>query len=696
MAKDEASLTGGRVTRALLFLCLVGLAAGLIGVFQLSSPAKDLPKVSESKLPEQFDNYVGSEQCASCHQSQYQSWQRSHHAKSMLPASKSNVLADFSNVDVTHENVTASFSHRGDGFFVTTQGVDGEIAEYQVKYTFGFEPLQQYLVELSGGRLQALPWTWDTGKQRWYFLQPPQHPVPEADDWLHWTNGAMNWNSMCADCHSTNLIKNYQPESETYSTSWSEVNVGCEACHGPGRDHLAMMQDNPLSQSGELGLAVGKNLSPKVLVEQCGRCHARRGQLSTQFSHDSDLMMDHYLPELLRPGLYHGDGQILDEVFVYGSFTQSKMYLNGVSCNSCHDVHSGNLKAEGNQLCASCHDVAQYDSPQHHHHQESSSATKCITCHMPGKYYMGVDFRHDHSLRVPRPDLSVRYGVPNACNDCHQDRTARWAARAVTDWFGAKRQPHFSDTLASASADLGAALPQLIYLLEDRSQPAIARATALFWLAQAVNLPPVQAALVKAIKDDEPLLRYQAVTALQNLPEQERLMLFVPLLSDPVRAVRVAVAGALTGLSEAKVPAAKRDALANARSEQQQYMAQNADFSSGQGYIALQHEKRGEFEKAKKAYCRGLKIDNKNSMLRVNLANLHYSLQEYAKAELAFKKVIKYEPDFGPAYYSLGLLLAEFKRYKEAEYFLTQASQKMPENERVRKNLEAVRFYLNR
>ena len=314
---------------------------------------------------------------------------------------------------------------------------------------------------------------------------------------------------------------------------------------------------------------------------------------------------------------------------------------------------------------------------------------------MPGKYYMGVDLRHDHSLRVPRPDLSTGFGTPNACNGCHEKKTADWAAKTVVQWFGEKRQPHFSEILASATTDLGAALPGLVSLLEDQSQPAISRATAAFWLGQAVHLKPVQQALINVIADSAPLVRLHAIRALENVAAERRKDLLTLLLNDPVRAVRIAVAGAMADIPEVSVAQNYVAAFQQAQREHQEYMKQNADFASGQRYAAMYHEKQQRPVAAKKAYREALKIDNRDTASRINLAHLHYRLKEYRDAEIVFKEAIKYEPTFGPAYYSLGLLLAELKRYKEAENYLLQAQQRMPDNERVLKNLQAVRFYLN-
>ncbi len=693
MIRHNSHIWGERTLHKMLATFRVKGASGILWMilFFPGSQAFALEDARSAAQPEA--SYSGSQQCAACHPKQFQLWQQSHHARAMLPATEASVRADFNDTKISHQNLTAHFWQRDDNYFVTTQGVDGQLEKYQVRYTFGYAPLQQYLVEFPGGRLQVLPWAWDTQHQRWYYLQDP---IPEPDDWLHWTRGAGNWNSMCADCHSTSLQKNYDPETNRYATQWAEVNVGCEACHGPGAKHIALAKSKPdqLAENPQIAMAGG--LSAVEQVEQCGRCHSRRSQVTDRYDHESGSIMNHYLPEVLRPGLYHADGQINDEVFVYGSFTQSKMYQQGVACNSCHNVHSGSLHRKGNALCTSCHQPEQYDNAKHHHHPEASPGAECVGCHMPGKYYMGVDFRHDHSLRVPRPDLSARFGTPNACNRCHEQETAGWAANTIAQWFGAQRQPHFSDILAAAPADLGVVLPEMVGLLEDQTKPAVARATAVFWLAQAVHLEPVQSALIKVIGDQSALVRVQVVRALENLPAVNRVRLLSPLLEDSVRSVRIAALAALADIPDHSIQHISKKTISRARTEHRIYMEENADFASGQGYIALYHEKQQRFAKAKAAYRRALAIDNRDTASRINLAHLHYRLKEYREAEQAFKKAIHYAPDFGPAYYSLGLLLAELKNYNEAENYLEQALRLMPENQRVAKNLKAVRFYLNR
>ena len=423
-------------------------------------------------------DYVGSESCKSCHETAYNDWKGSHHDLAMMEANETSVLADF-NTTFTSQGVTSKFYKEDGKFFVHTEGKDGIYDDFEIILTFGIEPLQQYIVEFPRGKFQCLRTAWDTEKKLWFDLYPDMKLV--HDEWIHWTKGGLNWNTMCSDCHSTLVKKNYNPVKDSYNTTYSIIDVSCEACHGPGKEHVEIAEsdefkNNPDTINRYLGkLYMGKYTLPKQMVDDCARCHSLRTQYTEYYDHEG-IYMDHYAPDLLRDGVYFGDGQILGEVYVYGSFIQSKMYAQNVKCNDCHNIHSLELKFQDNELCLQCHEPEKYDVKEHHFHEVKTEAAECISCHMPGRIYMGNDFRRDHSFRVPRPDLTARYGVPNTCNEagCHDDQSAEWAAKAVKEWYGPNRVPHFSDVLAFGRSREPEAIPQLINLANDKTQPAIA------------------------------------------------------------------------------------------------------------------------------------------------------------------------------------------------------------------------------
>jgi predicted CXXCH cytochrome family protein len=616
----------------------------------------------------------------------------------MQPANARTIRGDFNGARLSHRGLTSRFFRRDGSFFVATEGPDGKPADFEVKYTFGVAPLQQYLVEFPGGRLQALTIAWDVEQKRWFPLYPNDRFAP--DDPLHWTGRYQNWNAMCADCHSTDLRKNYDPATDTYRTTWSEINVGCEACHGPGGAHVAWARGarDQSARPGADGLLVHlKGADARSEVDTCAPCHSRRSPLVAA-DRPGQPFLDRYRPELLRARRYHADGQQLDEVYVYGSFLQSKMYQRGVRCSDCHDPHSLTLRAEGNAVCTRCHQVepdprfpslraGTYDTPAHHFHKAGSPGARCASCHMPATTYMIVHPRPDHSLRIPRPDLSVAIGTPNACTQCHRDRSPRWAAAAVAKWYGPSRRqdPHFGEVFAAARAGKRAAQPGLVALAGDRNQPAIVRATALD-LLRAYGASGL-AAMAAAARDEEPLVRLAAAAGLDRAPPEERLHHAGPLLRDRVRAVRIEAARVLAGAPADRMDAGQRQALEAALAEFHETQRATADLPASHLNMAVLHESRNRRDLAEQAYATALRMDPSFVPARLNLVALYNASGRNADAERVLREGIARTPGEGELHYSLGLLLAEDRRLAEAAATLGKAAQLVPARARVHYNL---------
>ncbi len=493
--------------------------------------------------------YVGGHTCAECHQGEFDLWHGSHHDRAMEIASEESVIGDFNDATFERLGVTTRFFRRDGKFFVNTEGPDGELHDYEIKYTFGIDPLQQYMVEFPKGKVQVLRVSWDTHRKRWFEVTPPDAPDERLapDDPLHWTGVAQNWNTTCAECHSTDLKKNFDLATETYSTTYEEIDVSCEECHGPGSVHVELANRwSPLwDRDVGYGLVNLKSTDNTPQIETCAKCHSRRNSLHADFRPGQPLL-DYYEPAVLSAGLYHDNGQILDEVYEYGSFLESKMHANRVRCSDCHNPHSLQLKFTGNQLCTQCHIPGKYDTPSHHHHPVESTGASCVACHMPRRTYMVVDERHDHSFRVPRPDLSVELGTPNTCNDCHTlpHETPEWAAEAVRNWYGDTRpdDPHWAPALAAANRGDPEGEKLLVALLHRPATPAIVKATALNLTSQYPT-PDIAELQQKALDNDDPLVRVAAVRAL--LPTEPISQFFARLgdrLSDRSRTVRLAAA----------------------------------------------------------------------------------------------------------------------------------------------------------
>jgi predicted CXXCH cytochrome family protein len=680
--------------------------------------------------------HVGSQVCVTCHANEYEAWKGSDHALAMQHANAQTVLGNFDNAKFTYANSASSFFKRDGKFYVNTDGPDGKLRDYEIKYTFGIKPLQQYLIEFSDGRIQALSIAWDAraksqGGQRWFHLYPKERIT--HDDELHWTRPTQNWNFMCADCHSTELRKNYDSAADRFKTEWSEISVGCEACHGPGSRHLdwaAATQSPPLKKGGKGGFestpeiplnppfpkgekvhrtdttkgltvslderrgitwkhntATGNAARSQVRatereIEVCAQCHARRGQIAEGYLPGKSFL-DYYRPALLTSPLYHGDGQQRDEVYIWGSFLQSKMYASGVTCSDCHNPHSGKLRAEGNTVCASCHSAAKYDAPAHHHHKSGSACAACVACHMPTTIYMVVDPRHDHSLRLPRPDLSVKFGTPNACNGCHTNRDVRWAAAQVNKWYGHDAQGYqrFAAVFSAANAGVIDAPAQLRAIAADASHPAIVRATALAQLNAADSQRALET-FSEGLRDPNPLLRLAALQSLAGAPPAARLSLAAPLLSDPLKAIRIEAVSMLAPVPPDQLDAAQRAAFERAGAEYVASQRYNADRVEARVNLATFYANRGDAAKAETEFKAALGLNPQFIPAYVNLADLYRALGRDQEGEQVLRDGLKHTPGSSMLHHSLGLALVRLKRTDAALGELERATVLEPANAR--------------
>ena len=612
--------------------------------------------------------YVGSQACFSCHEREANAWEKSHHALAWTHPGPDTIVANFDGTSFEHDGMIARFRIEDDTYRVSVTEKDGTTTDHRIHSVAGIEPLQQYLIETEGGRIQSFDVAWDTERKRWFHLYPDQDLPPE--DGLHWTGPYKNWNARCAECHATGFKKNYDPATNTYASTEAEIGVGCEACHGPGKAHVAWAENRaplPAGTADALGLAVAFG-TRDATIEQCAGCHSRREAFGDGNPVPGTPFHDAYNLSLLRPGLYHADGQILDEVYVFGSFLQSKMNAAGVSCLDCHDAHSARLKADGNAVCTQCHNpagnprfptlvAADYDSPAHHFHEPGTAGAACASCHMIERIYMGVDGRRDHSFRVPRPDLSAATGAPNACTDCHAERDAEWAAARVAEWYPKSRNrgAHYGEVLAAGRADVVGNSNAIAGLAADTRKPAIVRATAVE-LLERLGDPTAAEVIAPLLADPDPLVRAAAVRLQRSAPPPDRATRVLPLLSDPAKSVRMAAAEVLLQAPVARLPENAAQALRTAIGEWQGSMANRLDFPE----------------------------------THLKLGGMALVMRNIAEAEAAFREVVQLDPQHPDAWIMLARIAAATRGSGAARAVIEEALSHNSRNENLRAMAEQL------
>ena len=667
--------------------------------------------VTSNCLAQEPPSHVGRATCVTCHQEEHSLWTGSHHDLAMLELGDEACRAPFDGTEVASGGVLSRFLLVDDSPVIEVEDADGK-KTLPVRYFFGTSPCQQVLIEGANGRLQSYPVAWATpeaqGGARWYSLFPDEKTPP--GDPLHYSGSLNNWNHMCAECHSTGVVKDYDLATDTFRTRWQEIDVSCEACHGPGSAHVSWATSSkqedgkkpaapkhsgfPANLSRGLATWIrpeGEKVarrSPPVSdsdeTETCARCHSRRTTLVDGSTPGSPFSETHLL-SLIETGLYHDDGQILDEVYVYGSFLQSRMHAEGVTCSDCHEPHSGELHIEGNSLCIGCHDPGIYDLPAHHHHEANTPGASCIECHMVSRTYMGVDPRRDHSFRVPRPDLSVRIGTPNACTGCHEDQDSIWAAQKVVEWFpdGRSNEFHWGEALHAARRGAPVA-PELIRMvLEDEKTPAIVRATVMAELTPFLDRSNVDL-LQKGFFDPDPMVRRQATLALDGIGLQDTYLILIDLLSDSSLIVRTVAAELLSPIESqiASDPNGAGSLFSKALTEYVAIQLVNSDRPESHVNLGSLATRRGKIEEAVKCFKEALRRTPSFGPASVNLADALRTLDRDAEGILVLQKAIKLVAEDAGLHHALGLALVRVGDKEKALLSLKQAVKLSPESPR--------------
>ncbi|MDI3322061.1 multiheme c-type cytochrome [Pinibacter soli] len=645
--------------------------------------------------------YVGTAKCKTCHQSEYDRYLTSDHFHAMDSALPRSVKGNFDNATFISHGDTSFFYKKNDRYFVRTTDSSGKKKEFAINYTFGWKPLQQYLVQFPDGRIQTLPFCWDTrpsneGGQRWFHIYGKENILP--GDELFWTGINQNWNFMCADCHTTAYSKNYDFTANTYHSTWTESKVSCESCHGPASGHINWADKrNPYDSlkgfainvsskkvnwvfNQEKGIAYPSKVEKNdVLIETCARCHARASRVSDNYHQGASFLQTH-IPSTINTNNYYEDGQIKEEDYEYGSFLQSKMYAQGVTCMNCHDPHTMQIKIQGNALCYSCHAPEKFDVEEHTHHEKNSIGATCVGCHMPTTNYMVIDARRDHSIRIPRPDLSESMHAPNACNKCHTDKTIAWSTKIFEQWYGDKlsKQKTYGELRQMIARDIAGSDAAWNELMSMANYPAIIKATALetnnrFYSQRSIDQITAQ------LKSSDPNLRLNALRAISPLPSNIAQPVVLPLLNDEVLTVRREALNVLLPFY-AELPEADRrrfDAVMNEAITMERNLSDRPEGYLNQGILFAG---TGKLDDAEQVYLLGIKRFPKNSSLYMNLADLYRMKQNEVKVKETLDKGLQIFPRNGGLHYALALWHVRRGDKQEGVLELQKAIQLEPSN----------------
>ena len=507
--------------------------------------------------PDVSTEFVGVHRCARCHLEAYQKWQRTTHATSMQEATPQTVKGDFTkNNAYTFGGITSAMSLRDGRHFITTPGADGSQGTHEVLYTIGDRDTQWYITELPGGHLQILPVYFDVRRNTWYnpvegiIASPSDQPLDPRDT-SFWMNFGRNWSAQCFDCHASQIEVNYDPDAGTYDSHWVDLSINCETCHGPGQGHVSFWEraltDADAASMQDTSLVNLKMLSAEQSVELCAQCHATKRILKLGYR-PGDNFYDFYEPIVLDFEGMWPNGRYRHLAYNYTALTLSPCYTEGgLTCLTCHPSHGPEdgkkTRADFDGICMQCHRDIQ---PREHSRHEQYIA--CVDCHMPPIPEVRRVRVFDHRIASPVPANTVRFGIPNACGECHGDRTPEWAVENTEAWWG-KQDVYLFQTAAIALGRQGnpMAVSPLKDELLDLSNNPTRRASAALLLGRTRSSQAVPV-LLNALKDPHPLIRAKAVEGLGLIGQARVVPALVPLLNDPIRLVRFALVPAIENL----------------------------------------------------------------------------------------------------------------------------------------------------
>jgi predicted CXXCH cytochrome family protein len=479
----------------------------------------DFAKASSRQAVPASD-YLGSQSCARCHDVEHTQWKNSLHVKMTKSVAEATIVGDFRDgTRFADHDRSYTFGTKGGKPYISIAFGDRAPETFTVDYTLGAKRYQGYLSTLPEGRIYVLPVFWHVASRRWVDWKEIT-PIPDGAHDIR-----QIWNQNCFNCHGTNIVQGYDIPTRQYRSTWTEMGIGCEACHGPGREHVGLMEaweKDPASKpkydnssknrqlSDTLKIFSTRSSEPRRIYDTCAYCHGNKNNVFVGFK-GGDNYADYALPFLISEPLPAFDYQ--GEFWPDGrpnrfnrpqALTLSGCFKAGaVTCTSCHVAHGArnefslkvniNQGRNGDALCTQCHTQPVYAGAtlnQHTFHAPESTGSRCISCHMSDVNWRLLIRRRDHTFQPPVPENTAQFGIPNACTTCHDHRSPEWAAKQMDEWWGdgdrRAAATVLADTMYRAGSGDGGTLPALARLAVDRSQGLLVRASAAEYIARLV------------------------------------------------------------------------------------------------------------------------------------------------------------------------------------------------------------------
>jgi Tfp pilus assembly protein PilF len=644
-------------------LGLAGLAALAAVLVYFSSPARQA--------------LAGSSSCRECHQQFYELWSTSHHGLAMQPYTTQFALQNLTPSQTPiriGENAYIPSIGANEGW-ILEQKPDGQI-RHRIAHVMGGRNIYYFLTPMERGRLQTLPVAYDVRTREWFDTAASgvrHFPGTESDAPLHWTDPAYTFNTSCYSCHVSQLAKNYDVRTDTYRTTWAEPGINCEACHGPGQEHVDVCRSAKADQvPKDLRIISTKSFSAEQTNAMCNSCHAKMSPVSTSFE-PGNRYFDHFDLITLEHSDFYPDGRDLGENYTMTGWLMSPCVKTGqLACTHCH-TSSGRYRFKHaknpNAACLPCHQERVENVTDHTHHDVDSPGSQCVACHMPTTEFARMT-RSDHSMRPPVPAATLTFKSPNACNLCHEDKDTTWSDDYVRKWHekdyqrSILEQARLVDEARHGNWDRLEAI--LAYISFQGRDDVVA--TSLLRLLSGCESQAKWPVVLKVLQEDtSPLIRAAAAQTLDGYITAESIRALAKATNDKYRLVRVRAATALSAIGVEQLPSEYQTHVRDATTELLEALGAHPDDYASHYNLGNFHMRRLDQEKALTSYQTATKLRPDFVPPYVNIAFVHNSMGHNDKAEAAFRKAIVLDPNNVAVHLNLGMLLGEMKRPKEAE-----------------------------
>jgi tetratricopeptide (TPR) repeat protein len=678
--------------------------------------------------------YSGSERCRPCHQEFYAKWAPSHHGRAMQPFT--GELAQKQLTEQQDDIAVGAYRYRVElsdsGGRLVEAGPQGG-RNYPIEHALGGKNVFYFLTTLERGRLQTLPLAYDVARKEWFDTSASgmRHFNDVREQQVFWREYPYTFNSSCHGCHVSQLSTNYDPETDSYSTTWAEPGINCETCHGPGEKHVREAEAHPgaVSLKNVRIIRYANDLTAGQRNDSCAQCHAKMSPVSSSFR-TGEPFFDHFDLVTLENHDFYPDGRDLGENYTQTQWLMNPCAKSGkLECIHCH-TSSGRYRfateERANDACMPCHVDKVRNVSAHTRHPAGNPANRCISCHMPATEFARMR-RSDHSFRPPAPAATIAFKSPNACNLCHQEKDAVWADRQVrrrsTRDYQARVLEH-GRLIAAARRQDWSRLQEMFGAVTGKHRDEIV-ANSLIRLLHACNDPGKTPVLLAALDDPSPLVRASAAAELADDLQREHVPALVRAARDEFRLVRVRAGSGLARVPREMLAQDMRPAAERAVKEYIESMTARPDdyasqYNLGNYYMALgrpeqaaasfenalrfeprfvqalvnsslAYNELGRNEQALRNLRRALEADPGNVPAQLNLSLLLAEMGRPGEAATGFRKVLDADPSSAVAAYNLGVLLAD-ENLDEAVAWFRKAFQLQPGG----KYGFSLAFYLHR